>query len=155
MRFPPALGAFDEHGGVSKLLYLLLPTNQVGPLASRVVLPKACSRDSCEIGDSNLFVIFRRLGIRNIGRCWCGRCQGDFSMDRVVAEALGDIAFGLTKFEKNHPLQRSPFTLTSTSTLTDSSRQFHLYETLEYFALITRERAAPSNLISCSTNHQD
>lgn len=26
MRFPPALEAFDQHGGVSKLLYLLLPT---------------------------------------------------------------------------------------------------------------------------------
>ena len=29
MRFPPALEAFDQHGGVSKLLYLLLPTTQV------------------------------------------------------------------------------------------------------------------------------
>ncbi|CAM9607807.1 unnamed protein product, partial [Scytosiphon promiscuus] len=28
MRFPPALEAFDRHGGVSKLLYLLLPTAQ-------------------------------------------------------------------------------------------------------------------------------
>eukprot|EP00752_Nemacystus_decipiens_P017886 g16035.t1 len=28
MRFPPALEAFDHHGGVSKLLYLLLPSTQ-------------------------------------------------------------------------------------------------------------------------------
>ena len=29
MRFPPALEAFDHHGVVSKLLYLILPTAQV------------------------------------------------------------------------------------------------------------------------------
>ncbi|CAN0334597.1 unnamed protein product, partial [Ectocarpus sp. 12 AP-2014] len=31
MRFPPALEAFDQYGGVSKLVYLLLPTGQSYP----------------------------------------------------------------------------------------------------------------------------
>lgn len=35
MRFPPTLEAFEQHGGVSKLLYLLLPTaGQVGVKAA-------------------------------------------------------------------------------------------------------------------------
>lgn len=47
MRFPPALAAFEQHGGLPKVLYLLLPATQAPPVTKDKPRPAALT--SCPL----------------------------------------------------------------------------------------------------------